>query len=44
MRRILSFLLAIALMLNITLSCYAAEISKEDDADRKRMYLYICSA
>lgn len=32
MRRILSFLLAIALLFSITLPCYAAEISEEDDA------------
>lgn len=31
MRRILSFLLAIALMFSITLPCYAVEISEKDD-------------
>ena len=31
MRRILCFLLMVALMFSITLPCYAAEISKEDD-------------
>lgn len=31
MRRILCFLLMVALMLSITLPCYAAEISEEDD-------------
>jgi len=31
MRRILSFLLTIALMFSITLPCYAAEISEKDD-------------
>ena len=44
MRRILSFLLAIALMFSIALPCYAAEISEEDDTVTGDVYARYVSA
>lgn len=44
MRRILSFLLAIALLFSITLPCYSAEISEEDDTVTGDVYARYVSA
>lgn len=44
MRRILRFLLAIALLFSITLPCYAAEISEEDDTVTGDVYARYVSA
>lgn len=44
MRRILGFLLAIALMFSIALPCYAAEISEEDDTVTGDVYARYVSA
>lgn len=44
MRRIVSFLLAIALLFSITLPCYAAEISEEDNAVTGDIYARYVSA
>lgn len=44
MRRILSFLLSIALLFSITLPCYAAELSGEDDTVTGNVYARYVSA
>lgn len=44
MRRILSFLLAIALLFSITVPCYAAEISEDDDTVTGDVYARYVSA